>query len=230
MTDKRDFNDSVCLAPPGSRRIRCRPQHSPTAVEGRPCASGGPRSRPQGWGSRSRSPPVARTSPPRRLRRRAPRPTGGVKVGVILPETETSARWEGFDKPLLDRGDAGRGPRRRHPERPGRRAEVLHAGRRHDRQRASRCWSSPRSTASPGPRSPPKAKAQGIPVIDYDRLNLGGTSDYYVSFDNVKVGELQGQGLVQGARRPSRARRSSRSRARRPTTTPRCSTTASRTS
>ena len=40
-----------------------------------------------------------------------------------------------------------------------------------------------------------KAKAQGIPVIDYDRLNLGGTSDYYVSFDNVKVGELQGQGL-----------------------------------
>ena len=41
-----------------------------------------------------------------------------------------------------------------------------------------------------------KAKAQGIPVIDYDRLNLGGTSDYYVSFDNVKVGELQGQGLA----------------------------------
>ena len=30
------------------------------------------------------------------------------------------------------------------------------------------------------------------------RLNLGGTSDYYVSFDNEKVGELQGQGLVQG--------------------------------
>ncbi len=43
-----------------------------------------------------------------------------------------------------------------------------------------------------------KAKAQGIPVIDYDRLDLGGTADYYVSFDNVKVGELQGQGLVQG--------------------------------
>jgi D-xylose transport system substrate-binding protein len=34
-------------------------------------------------------------------------------------------------------------------------------------------------------------------VIDYDRLNLGGTSDYYVSFNNTKVGELQGQGLVQ---------------------------------
>ncbi|MGH8965143.1 MAG: sugar ABC transporter substrate-binding protein, partial [Actinomycetes bacterium] len=30
-------------------------------------------------------------------------PTGGVKVGVILPETESSARWEGFDKPMLEK-------------------------------------------------------------------------------------------------------------------------------
>ena len=28
-------------------------------------------------------------------------PEGAAKVGVILPETESSARWEGFDKPLL---------------------------------------------------------------------------------------------------------------------------------
>jgi D-xylose transport system substrate-binding protein len=40
-----------------------------------------------------------------------------------------------------------------------------------------------------------KAKAQGVPVIDYDRLNLGGSADYYVSFDNTRVGELQGQAL-----------------------------------
>jgi D-xylose transport system substrate-binding protein len=33
-------------------------------------------------------------------------------------------------------------------------------------------------------------------VIDYDRLTLDGDSDYYVSFDNEKVGQLQGQGLV----------------------------------
>ena len=41
-----------------------------------------------------------------------------------------------------------------------------------------------------------KAKAAGIATIDYDRLTLGGGANYYVSFDNVKVGELQGQGLV----------------------------------
>jgi D-xylose transport system substrate-binding protein len=41
-----------------------------------------------------------------------------------------------------------------------------------------------------------KAKAAGIATIDYDRLTLAGGANYYVSFDNVKVGELQGQGLV----------------------------------
>ena len=33
--------------------------------------------------------------------------------------------------------------------------------------------------------------------IDYDRLTLKGAASYYVSFDNVKVGQLQGQGLDQ---------------------------------
>jgi D-xylose transport system substrate-binding protein len=39
------------------------------------------------------------------------------------------------------------------------------------------------------------AASRGVKVIDYDRLTLGGSADYYVSFNNVKVGELQGQGL-----------------------------------
>jgi D-xylose transport system substrate-binding protein len=41
-----------------------------------------------------------------------------------------------------------------------------------------------------------KAKAQGVGVIDYDRLTLNGGASYYVSFDNVAVGKLQGEGLV----------------------------------
>jgi len=42
-----------------------------------------------------------------------------------------------------------------------------------------------------------KAKAQGVPVIAYDRLilNSDGVSNY-ISFDNMKVGELQAQSLV----------------------------------
>jgi D-xylose transport system substrate-binding protein len=41
-----------------------------------------------------------------------------------------------------------------------------------------------------------KAADAGIPSIDYDRLTLGGSADYYVSFDNVQVGRLMGEGLT----------------------------------
>jgi D-xylose transport system substrate-binding protein len=50
-----------------------------------------------------------------------------------------------------------------------------------------------------------KAQAQGIPVIAYDRPITTGDkdnpsmlADYYVSFDNEKVGELEGQSIVDG--------------------------------
>jgi D-xylose transport system substrate-binding protein len=41
-----------------------------------------------------------------------------------------------------------------------------------------------------------KAKAQGIPVIAYDRPIEG--ADYYVSFDNEGVGAIQGECIVEG--------------------------------
>jgi D-xylose transport system substrate-binding protein len=42
-----------------------------------------------------------------------------------------------------------------------------------------------------------KAKAQGVPVIAYDRLILNSDGvNYYISFNNVKVGQLQAQSLV----------------------------------
>ncbi|SMD19509.1 D-xylose transport system substrate-binding protein [Lentzea albidocapillata] len=41
-----------------------------------------------------------------------------------------------------------------------------------------------------------KAKAANIPVIDYDRVTLGGTAEYHVGFDSVNVGQLQADGLL----------------------------------
>ena len=38
------------------------------------------------------------------------------------------------------------------------------------------------------------AKSRGVPVVAYDRFVAG--SDFYISFDNEKVGKLQGTGLV----------------------------------
>ncbi len=122
---------------------------------------------------------------------------GGVKVGVILPETQSSARWEGFDKPLLTEAMRAEGLD----------ADIQNA--QGDEQKFSTLADGMISSgvkvlviasisSESGAAVAAKARAQGIPTIDYDRLSLGGTSDYYVSFDNEKVGELQGQGLVQG--------------------------------
>ncbi|MFG1792848.1 sugar ABC transporter substrate-binding protein [Nocardia sp. NPDC049149] len=41
------------------------------------------------------------------------------------------------------------------------------------------------------------ARQKKIPVIAYDRLISGIDYDYYVSFDNVKVGKVQGQALLE---------------------------------
>lgn len=41
-----------------------------------------------------------------------------------------------------------------------------------------------------------KAAAQGVPVVSYDGLLTGAHVDFYVSFQNQRVGELQGQYLV----------------------------------
>ena len=121
-------------------------------------------------------------------------PAGGTKVGVILPETDSSARWEGFDKPLLTAAMQAEGLD----------ADVQNA--QGDVQKFSTLADGMIASgvkvlviasidSESGAAVAAKAKAQGIPVIDYDRLNLGGSSDYYVSFDNVRVGELQGTGL-----------------------------------
>jgi len=121
---------------------------------------------------------------------------GGVKVGVILPETDSSARWEGFDKPLITKAMQAQGLA----------ADVQNA--QGDVQKFSTLADGMIASGvkvlviasidgDSGAAVAAKAKAQGIPVIDYDRLNLGGSSEYYVSFDNEKVGSLQGQGLAQ---------------------------------
>jgi len=43
------------------------------------------------------------------------------------------------------------------------------------------------------------AQQHNVVTIDYDRLTAGGTASYYVSYDNVKVGEDQGTALTQAA-------------------------------
>ncbi|HEY3747652.1 MAG TPA: substrate-binding domain-containing protein [Pseudonocardiaceae bacterium] len=115
----------------------------------------------------------------------------GTKVGVILPETATSARWADFDQPDLAAALKAEG------------FDATIQNAQGDDQKFAQIADGMLSQhvkvliigapdGAAGATVEQKAKAQGVPVIDYDRLNLGGSADYYVSFDNVRVGQLQG--------------------------------------
>ncbi|MGW2842568.1 sugar ABC transporter substrate-binding protein [Streptomyces sp. NPDC001493] len=116
------------------------------------------------------------------------------KIGVILPDSKSSARWEDADRPLLT-------------------AAFKAAGVDYDIQNAEGDKQAFQTIADQmitkgvnvlvivnldsgtGKAVLAKAKSQGVATIDYDRLTLGGSAQYYVSFDNTAVGKLQGEGL-----------------------------------
>ncbi|MEA2430190.1 MAG: D-xylose transport system substrate-binding protein [Thermoleophilaceae bacterium] len=51
-----------------------------------------------------------------------------------------------------------------------------------------------------------KAKSQNVPVVSYDRL-ASGPIDYYVSFDNFRVGQLQGTALLKALQKGGNPKR-----------------------
>jgi D-xylose transport system substrate-binding protein len=117
------------------------------------------------------------------------------KVGVILPDTTSSTRYTLYDKPLLQKAltDAGITP------------DIQNAGGSTARYQSIaqsmigegvKVLIMDSIDATSGAAVEREASAAGIKVIDYDRVNLGGTAAYYVSFDNEDVGKLQGQTLV----------------------------------
>ncbi len=116
------------------------------------------------------------------------------KVGVILPDATTSPRWEANDRPSLQKAfdDAGI------------ESDIQNAGG-DVAKFGTICDSMINSgvqvlmivnlDSESGAACLKKAAAAGVQSIDYDRLTLGGGASYYVSFDNVEVGKLMGQGL-----------------------------------
>ncbi len=116
------------------------------------------------------------------------------KVGVILPDAATSPRWEANDRPLLSAAFKAAGIDSDIQNANGDKSKfgticdgMINAGVKVllivnlDSDSGSACLK--------------KAQAAGVKTIDYDRLTLGGGASYYVSFDNVAVGKLMGEGL-----------------------------------
>jgi len=116
-------------------------------------------------------------------------------VGVILPDTTTSNRYTLYDEPLLKAAFAAAGVSAVIQNAHGSASTFVSDAQAMITQGVKVLLIDPADPAT-GISVEQLAKTNGVKVIDYDRVNLGGSADYYVSFDNEKVGELQGQGLL----------------------------------
>jgi len=121
---------------------------------------------------------------------------GGPKIALLLPENETP-RYESADRPYFEEK----------VEEICEDCEVLYSNAGGD---ASKQQSQAEAALTQGAEvlvldpmdaksaaaMVEKAKAQNVPVLSYDRLIENAEVDWYVSFDNEKVGELQAETLA----------------------------------
>ena len=123
---------------------------------------------------------------------------GKGKVGVILPDTVSSARYTEFDAPYLTKALTTAGLSSSEfsvQNAQGSDATELSMAQADMTNGASVLIMDPLDSGV-GASIEKAAAAKGVAVIDYDRLTLGGSRKYYVSFNNVQVGHLIGEGLV----------------------------------
>ena len=120
----------------------------------------------------------------------------GGKVGFILPDSASSARWEEFDRPLIEAAceEAGIECDIQNAE-----GDVDNMATIADQMIADgvKVLAIVNLDSDSGAAIQEKAAAAGVKNIDYDRLTLGGAADAYVSFDNVAVGTAQGEGIIE---------------------------------
>ena len=111
---------------------------------------------------------------------------------VILPDSASSPRWENGDRPALKEALESAGFTTDIQNAEGDTAKMLTIG---DQMLASGCnVMIITDYQGAGAQVAAKSKAQGVPTIAYDRPIEG--VDYFVSFDNVTVGTLQGEGIL----------------------------------
>jgi D-xylose transport system substrate-binding protein len=121
--------------------------------------------------------------------------TASVQVCALLPDTKSSVRWTLFDAPDLTKAFKNAGITSQILNAQGSATTMI--------SQAEQCITNGAKVmlvcaldSGSGATIEANAVKAGIKVIDYDRLVLKGSASYYVSFNNVTVGKLQGQGLV----------------------------------
>lgn len=116
------------------------------------------------------------------------------KIGVILPDTKSSVRWESADRPALEKAFKAAGVKYdiQNAEGDADKMQTIADGMIAD---GVKVLAIVNLDSDSGAAIEEKAAKQGVKTIDYDRLTLGGSADVYISYDNSKVGALQGEGL-----------------------------------
>ena len=124
---------------------------------------------------------------------------GSGLVGVILPDTTSSTRYVNFDAPYLTKAFQAAGYSSTDFKIDN--AQGVDATEVADAQAditaGAKVLVFDPLDSTVGSQIQALAQQHGVPVISYDRATFTGTNTYYVSFDNVQVGKLIGQGFVQ---------------------------------
>jgi D-xylose transport system substrate-binding protein len=123
---------------------------------------------------------------------------GKGSVAAILPDTVSSTRYVEFDAPYLKKSmeDAGLKPSQIIIQNALGIDATEFSDAQADITKGADVLIMDGLDSGVGARIESYAKSHGVDVIDYDRLTLGGSRQYYVSFNNTYVGTLLGDGLV----------------------------------
>ena len=124
---------------------------------------------------------------------------GSGLVGVILPDTTTSARYQAYDLPYLTQAFTAAGYAAsdfKIDNAAGTTTTELAIAQADITAGAKVLLVDPIDPTT-GNQIQAAATAAGVTMISYDRATFQGTNTYYVSFDNVQVGELIGKGFNQ---------------------------------
>jgi D-xylose transport system substrate-binding protein len=120
-------------------------------------------------------------------------------VGVLLPDTTSSTRYVSYDQPYLTKAfeAAGLSSSQFKIDNAQGSDDTMKTQADADMTEGATVLIVDPNTPGGGAAIEADAASKGVKVIDYDRLTLGGAKGRtYVSFDNVKVGQLIGQGEV----------------------------------
>jgi D-xylose transport system substrate-binding protein len=120
----------------------------------------------------------------------------GAKVGIILPDTTSSPRWVTADPDALKANCQKYNLDCNIQNAGGSASKMQTIARQMESQHVKVLMIVDLDAAS-GAKIEQEAAKNGVIPVDYDRLTPGGGAALYVSFDNVKVGQLQGKTLTE---------------------------------